>query len=553
MSPTAAWCAFGVRDPSLLSDAEGRPVVVDGRLTIFFNGRDRPLSDGGRSRVGRATAAADLSDWSVDEDPAFSDESYAAQGSVIKIAEDLHWMFYSHGTDRGFRRAASSDARCWRWDDRVLLTPGQFGCSRIGLPFVIRNDDGWLMLFEGVRRSGFALFAATSADGETWRPAAGAEPIYRPAAGRWDAGGQANPSLACLDVGDGAAGPVLLFYNGHGPGDPTGWDIGAADAADPLAGNWNAPDVPLLTRAAVGPWVSRLEGPRLVAPISDGLARLLFFTLPTRDSYAGGRIGVAEIAPAADARAIAAEAQANDRLATRYFDIWDHYPIQRYTRRVETRWIRELVQPGDAVLFAGAGGGREIEAVLDRAGRMVALDISPEMLRIGSERFAGNAIEWRLGDLHAPPPDLGAFDHIFSLGGVFNYLHDPAGAAAALYALLRPGGTLSVCVINEAHPTEGRGGLALADGRIRRAYRADEITTVLNASGGRVETLRGYRFLVDLLPKEWNTGQAGREAAALVEEAVILEERLESAMPAEAGKFLWLTSRRSDAANQRRK
>lgn len=238
------------------------------------------------------------------------------------------------------------------------------------------------------------------------------------------------------------------------------------------------------------------------------------------------------------------EAEANDRLAQRYFQIWENCPIQKFTHQVESIWMQEMVQPSQRVLLAGSGGGREIEPLIGRAGEIVALDISQEMLRVGQDRFPDSRIQWRIGDVLSPPEDLGSFDHILSLGGVFAYLENPWLAAQALAQRLRPGGGLTICVMNSDHPTESPGRKELNQGRVRQTYSVQEIYKLMEHAGLKMELVRGFRFLVDNLPAEWNKNpQAGAEIEGIMRRAIELEHRLLHLLPAEKGKFIWATAR----------
>lgn len=240
-------------------------------------------------------------------------------------------------------------------------------------------------------------------------------------------------------------------------------------------------------------------------------------------------------------KSAAGEAEYNDQLASRYFDIWETYPIQRFTHQVESQWIQELVQPGQRVLLAGSGGGRAIKALLRSAGEIVALDISKEMLRIGRERFPEDKISWRLGDVHEPPDDLTGFDHIFALGGVLAYLEDPKKAVMSLANRLNTNGRLTACVMNSEHPTETPGKKELENGRVRIPYNLQEVCDVMQDAGLTPDTVRGFRFLVDLLPTDWNKGAVeDQEIRKIMDKAIELESKLLHLMPSEKGKFIWV-------------
>jgi SAM-dependent methyltransferase len=99
---------------------------------------------------------------------------------------------------------------------------------------------------------------------------------------------------------------------------------------------------------------------------------------------------------------------------------------------------------GDVVVEVGCGVGRITRTLAQRAGRVIALDISAEMLALASARNAmlGN-VDWRLGDGEtlAGVPDAaadGVFSHV-----VFQHIPDPAitlGYVTEIGRVLRPGG-----------------------------------------------------------------------------------------------------------------
>ncbi len=195
----AAWSRFGVRDPTLLCDPEGNPVVAaDGAYTLYFNGRNAPIDQGGLTRIGRAIGAPPGS-WRIDPEPAFTDGAYAAQGSVVRVASDDYRLYYSFNTALGFAIARSRDGVKWaRTAAAPILHPQQFEASLIGLPYVARHDNLWVMLFEGFAQGRAKLYMALSADGLVWQPGNDGNPVYIAEQTAWDTYGQANPSLVRL-------------------------------------------------------------------------------------------------------------------------------------------------------------------------------------------------------------------------------------------------------------------------------------------------------------------------------------------------------------------
>jgi ubiquinone/menaquinone biosynthesis C-methylase UbiE len=103
--------------------------------------------------------------------------------------------------------------------------------------------------------------------------------------------------------------------------------------------------------------------------------------------------------------------------------------------------LRYLPQPCDSVLELGCGTGEFSRRLAARAARVVALDLSPEMIRVARDRsrHCGN-IEFVIADMTSLPLRGARFDCVASL----NTLHhvDPVLALQAMRGALRPGGTL---------------------------------------------------------------------------------------------------------------
>lgn len=98
----------------------------------------------------------------------------------------------------------------------------------------------------------------------------------------------------------------------------------------------------------------------------------------------------------------------------------------------------------DTIVEIGCGVGRLTRVLSARADRVVALDVSPEMLALAREHNAAlDNVEWVLGDGEslACVPDAsagGVFSHV-----VFQHIPDPAvtlGYVAEMGRVLQPGG-----------------------------------------------------------------------------------------------------------------
>jgi ubiquinone/menaquinone biosynthesis C-methylase UbiE len=108
--------------------------------------------------------------------------------------------------------------------------------------------------------------------------------------------------------------------------------------------------------------------------------------------------------------------------------------------------LRHVPRPCGAVLEVGCGTGELSRRLAQLARKVVALDVSAEMIRVARGRSAGRSnIEYVVGDLTTLPLRRGGFDCVMSL----NTLHhvDTVQALEAMRGALRPGGTLLVADI----------------------------------------------------------------------------------------------------------
>lgn len=533
VSSALPWCALGVRDPSFLVDEEGALAKHDGSFVMLFSGRDKPLSEGGVTAIGIAKSF-DLSEWNVQPEPIFTDGAYATSGSIVKLSDDTIRLYYAFDTARGFRIAETKDLKHWQIQSEPIAEPRQFRCRRIGLPHAFKHKGEWFLLFEGLRKH-FNIYGLRSTDGASWHPLHQGEPVYLPSSGAWDELAQANPSVAHIE------GKLHLVYNGYS--NTGAWDIGIRKFADPSKRIEHSGAKPLIARTDLSAVeTTRLEGARILRSVTPERYQVYFFDLPTTDAFSGGRIWQCyldrkasldffEQARATPAGAKSVEAQPpfldvrfavedqiiedveefsknleaeeefNNKFAEVYFDIWDKQPIQRVTKTVEDKWIKELVKSGDNVLLVGSGGGREIECLLEIGARITAMDISPRMLQIGAARYPNEDIEWVHADAQRPPESLRGFDHAMGVGLVLCYLPNPELALANLRDTLKIGGVLTLGVVNREHFTELNPRKYLNSGRVRFAYSVSDMKGMLQRAGFLVMDVKGSRFLSMAYPE----------------------------------------------------
>ncbi|MEI2423310.1 methyltransferase domain-containing protein, partial [Arthrospira platensis SPKY2] len=62
------------------------------------------------------------------------------------------------------------------------------------------------------------------------------------------------------------------------------------------------------------------------------------------------------------------------------------------TNEIENSWLLELVKPNSKCLVLGSGGGRELKALLDLECNLTAVDISPQMISVGQNRYGDSKI-----------------------------------------------------------------------------------------------------------------------------------------------------------------
>ena len=229
----------------------------------------------------------------------------------------------------------------------------------------------------------------------------------------------------------------------------------------------------------------------------------------------------------------------NDKLAAKYFEIWDEYPIQRFTTEREGQALSEGVPPGSRVLIVGSGGGRELPHLLALNCDIVAIDVSPEMLRIGQERFRDSTVDWRLGNANDLEFSENSFDAIVALGGVVNYLLSLEDFVYEAGRLLRPCGVLVLDSFNSEFIGESKA--TTSGGRQRTPYSLSRLEKAFLEGGfAKVETV-GLRYLVDLLPPAANA-EPNHPARAGLLKILEGEAALHGSLPARSAKLLVVTA-----------
>lgn len=126
--------------------------------------------------------------------------------------------------------------------------------------------------------------------------------------------------------------------------------------------------------------------------------------------------------------------------------------LARYITDPWTKALLKLVtpEPGEQVLDLACGTGsvaRRVAPLVGEDGRVVAADVNPAMLKVGSNQQApgGASIVWHLaGATQLDLPD-NAFDLVFCQQG-FQFFPDQPAAVSEIRRVLRPGGKAAVSV-----------------------------------------------------------------------------------------------------------
>jgi 2-polyprenyl-3-methyl-5-hydroxy-6-metoxy-1,4-benzoquinol methylase len=151
-------------------------------------------------------------------------------------------------------------------------------------------------------------------------------------------------------------------------------------------------------------------------------------------------------------------------------------PIMQLMRRRSLAILESTFQAGATLLDVGCGTGTEAIWLAKRGRTVFAVDTSPRMLNVLSERAdaAGLTVHSKLlraGDLATLASERGdrSFDGAYSSFGALNTEPSLEPVVAALSRLVRPGGRIVLSVMNRWCIAEMA--LLVAGGRARKALR----------------------------------------------------------------------------------
>lgn len=189
---------------------------------------------------------------------------------------------------------------------------------------------------------------------------------------------------------------------------------------------------------------------------------------------------------------------ARTHMAATYFaahaDQWDSLRSLHIAESEVEAKIAQILKsaPLGSVLDVGTGTGRMVELFAADSSRFVAIDNSPEMLRLARAKIAGltpaiaNKIEMKLGDFNMLPVNDGEFDTII-FHQVLHYAQHPEAVIAEAIRALGADGRLMIVDFaahdhEELRTVHAHARLGFTDDFMRKAFQAHGIQMVHQAA-----------------------------------------------------------------------
>jgi ubiquinone/menaquinone biosynthesis C-methylase UbiE len=142
-----------------------------------------------------------------------------------------------------------------------------------------------------------------------------------------------------------------------------------------------------------------------------------------------------------------------DAIAGTYDETFTSVSIGTLMRQAVWRRADVAFHAGSKILEMNCGTGEDAVHLAVRGVRVLATDISPEMLRVASEKVAARGVSHNVvvsqlawEDLDKLPEEF--FDGVLSDFGGLNCVHDLQSIAAALARRLKPGSPVLLCVMS---------------------------------------------------------------------------------------------------------
>lgn len=210
-----------------------------------------------------------------------------------------------------------------------------------------------------------------------------------------------------------------------------------------------------LPQSNISAQLAKLKGAGLVTDRRSGKNRLYRLPdVPARERESHERfLGIVEAAGTEirevkrDSTALRVVRKKRANVAQAYFDalagkFGRHYiPGRSWKGLAET--LLKLMPPM-VIADLGAGEGTLSQLLAQRAKQVIAVDSSEKMVAYGADlarKHGFTNLEFRLGDLEAPPIEPGTVDLVL-FSQALHHAQQPAKAISAAFGLLKPGGRI---------------------------------------------------------------------------------------------------------------
>ena len=133
-----------------------------------------------------------------------------------------------------------------------------------------------------------------------------------------------------------------------------------------------------------------------------------------------------------------------EQIAPQYAALWSDTPRGRGQREQVWREIDGVFHPGDRVIDLGCGTGDDAVHLQSRGVRALGIDSASAMVEIARNR----GVDARRMAIEGLGSMEGTFDGAISNFGALNCVADLSQLSKALSRLIRPDGTLAICVMS---------------------------------------------------------------------------------------------------------
>ena len=133
--------------------------------------------------------------------------------------------------------------------------------------------------------------------------------------------------------------------------------------------------------------------------------------------------------------------------------IWDEQVSEKDPKKLESMANRLDLKSGDTVLDVGTGTGVFLPYLLRKVGengRIVAIDIAEEMLKIAAAKRVNGRVDYLCADVCDIPGEAESFDCVVCYSS-FPHFQDKPGALAEIKRVLKTGGRLFICHTSSRH------------------------------------------------------------------------------------------------------